>query len=222
MQSKTDGLIAGVADVIICFSSTLHKLLESLMTGAAVPIVHIADPTGATMKEVALKKVALFGTLPIMQMSYLKDRFRDHFGVEAIAPTEAEQRDIDRIVFDKLVKGKLTEASRARYLEIADRMRCKNDLDCLILRSTDIFFLIDQEDRPDFPMFNTVQLNCKAAVDFALSLTVPQAAVRAAESFYRSLDFAECIRQRPICYPAKYCAGPPAHCAKAGVYPCIE
>lgn len=84
-------------------------------------------------------------------------------------PTEKEQRDIDQIIFDELVKNKLKDTSKARYLEIADRMRREDGAEGLILGCTEIFLLIDQDDRPDFPMFNTARLHCEAAVDFALS-----------------------------------------------------
>ena len=169
MKQKIDGLVAGGADVILCVSNTLHKPLDDLMERVPVPMIHIADPTGAAMKTAGLKKVAIFGTKPVMEMSYLKDRFQQRFGIQVIAPSDAEQQDIDQIIFDELVKNTLNETSKARYLEIADRMRREDGAEGLILGCTEIFLLIDQEDRPDFPMFNTARLHCEAAVDFSLS-----------------------------------------------------
>lgn len=169
MKQKIDGLVAGGAEVILCVSNTLHKPLDDLMESVPVPMIHIADPTGAAMKAAGLKKVAIFGTKPVMEMSYLKDRFQQRFGIQVIAPSDAEQQDIDQIIFDELVKNTLNETSKARYLEIADRMRREDGAEGLILGCTEIFLLIDQEDRPDFPMFNTARLHCEAAVDFSLS-----------------------------------------------------
>ncbi|MEM6886954.1 MAG: amino acid racemase [Pseudomonadota bacterium] len=169
MKSKIDGLVAAGADVILCVSNTLHKPLEDLMDGAPVPMIHIADPTGMAVKAAGLGKVAIFGTKPVMNMAYLKERIQKRFGVRVIAPRGTEQLDIDQIIFDELVKNNLTLASKARFLEIADRMRCEEGAEGLILGCTEIFLLIDQHDRPDFPMFNTARLHCEAAVDFALS-----------------------------------------------------
>ncbi len=169
MKQKIDGLVAGGADVILCVSNTLHMPLDDLMESVPVPLIHIADPTGAAMKAAGLKKVAIFGTKPVMEMSYLKDRFQKRFGIQVIAPSDAEQQDIDQIIFNELVKNTLNETSKARYLEIADRMRREEGAEGLILGCTEIFLLVDQEDRPDFPMFNTARLHCEAAVDFALS-----------------------------------------------------
>jgi len=170
MQSKVDALVAGGADVVLCVSNTLHKPLEGLMKSVPIPMIHIADPTGDAIKAKGLTKVAIFGTRPVMEMDYLKARFRDRFGIETVAPVADEQNDIDRIIFDELVKGQLTAASKARYLDIALRMRRDHGVQGLILGCTEIFLLIDQDDAPDFPMFNTAKLHCDAAVDFALEL----------------------------------------------------
>ena len=168
MQGKVDALVAGGADVVLCVSNTLHRPLERLMADAPIPMIHIADPTGAAIVERGLKKVALFGTRPVMQLDYLKKRYLERYGIAAIAPTDSEQQEIDRIIFDELVKDKLRAESRARYLEIAERMRLESGAEGLILGCTEIFLLIDQHHMPQFPMFNTAKLHCDAAVKFAL------------------------------------------------------
>ncbi|MDQ2852196.1 MAG: amino acid racemase, partial [Actinomycetota bacterium] len=154
---------------VLCVSNTLHKPLEDVMGEVAIPMIHIADPTGHAIVDAGLKRVALFGTRPVMQMAYLKDRYRSAFDIETITPTDEEQEDIDRIIFDELVKGVLTKRSKDRYIQIADRMRREDSAEGLILGCTEIFLLINQSDIPDFPMFNTAKLHCDAAVDFALS-----------------------------------------------------
>jgi aspartate racemase len=168
MRGKIDNLVAGGADVLLCVSNTLHKPLLDLMSEVEIPLIHIADPTGQAIRDAGLKKVALFGTRPVMQMDYLRDRYRDEFEIETIAPTDSEQEDIDRIIFDELVKGVQTKRAKARYIKIAERMCREDGVEGLILGCTEIFLLIDQSDMPDLPMFNTAKLHCDAAVKFAL------------------------------------------------------
>lgn len=168
MRRKVEGLVAGGADIILCVSNTLHKPLEAIMADAPVPLLHIADPTGQAIRDVGLNRVALFGTRPVMRLDYLKARWHDRFGIEIITPTDAEQEEIDRIIFDELVKGDFRDTSRRRYVEIAERMRADAQVEGLILGCTEIFLLIDQPDMPGFPMFNTASLHCEAAVRFAL------------------------------------------------------
>lgn len=169
MRGKVDGLIAGGADVILCVSNTLHKPLEDIAADIAAPLIHIADPTGEAITAAGLRRVGLFGTLPVTQMDYLKDRFRAKFGIEVVSPAPDEQQEIDRVIFNELVKGEISAGSRRRYIEIAERMRREDRLEGLILGCTEIFLLVDQPDMPDFPMFNTARLHCDAAVRFALA-----------------------------------------------------
>jgi aspartate racemase len=68
------------------------------------------------------------------------------------------------------VRGVLRPESKQAYLNIVDRMRTAG-AEGVILGCTEIFLLISQPDRPDFPMFNTTSLHVEAAVDFALRET---------------------------------------------------
>lgn len=168
MTGKVEALVKGGADMILGVSNTLHKPLEPIMAGMPIPLLHIATPTGEAMQKAGITRAALFGTKPVMETDYMKDRWLADFGITVVSPTEEEQVDIDRIIFDELVKGVFQETSRQRYLEIAARMRREDGAEGLILGCTEIFLLIDQPHMPDFPMFNTAKLHCEAAVEMAL------------------------------------------------------
>lgn len=163
----------GPGDLLVIGPETLHAAATVDDAGWHYQSIYlqmeqIAEATGQAIRDAGLNRVALFGTRPVMQLDYLKTRWGDRFGIETITPTDAEQEEIDRIIFDELVKGDFRDASRRRYIEIAERMRADEQVEGLILGCTEIFLLIDQPDMPDFPMFNTASLHCDAAVRFAL------------------------------------------------------
>lgn len=168
MDDKVKMLVLGGADLILCVSNTLHRHIEPIVSQYDVPFIHIADPTGAAIQHSGLKRIALFGTRPTMEMDYLKSHYQDKYDLEIVVPNESERTDIDSIIFEELVKFKVSESSRARYLEIADRLVGEEGAEGLILGCTEIFLLLQQEHRPSLPMFNTTQLHCDAAVSFAL------------------------------------------------------
>jgi len=168
MDGKVRMLVQGGADLVICVSNTLHRHIEPIMSQYDVPFIHIADPTGTAIKRSGLKRIALFGTRPTMEMDYLKSHYQDNYGLEIVVPNESERVDIDRIIFEELVKFKVSESSRTRYLEIADRLVAAEGAEGLILGCTEIFLLLQQQHRPQLPMFNTTQLHCDAAASFAL------------------------------------------------------
>jgi aspartate racemase len=168
MSKHIDRLIAGGADVILCVSNTLHKPLVSIMKSRETPFIHIADPTGTAIQSRGLKRAILLGTAPVMQQPYLKEYYESHFGIEIIVPSYEEQQDIDTIIFNELVKFDIRETSRKRYVEIVDRLVRDEAAEAAILGCTEIFMLLRQIDCPNTPLFDTAQLHCRAAVDFAL------------------------------------------------------
>ena len=166
LASKAHGLERAGAELLICVSNTMHRVADAFTAGLNIPFLHIADPTGMSIRAAGLTRVAILGTKPVMSAGYLKDRYAERFGIEVIAPTDAEQALIDRIIFNELVRRDLRQESKSAYLEIIDRLRGRG-AEGVILGCTEIFLLVSQEDRPDFPMFDTTALHVGHAVDAA-------------------------------------------------------
>jgi aspartate racemase len=172
LAHKARGLEQAGADFIICVSNTMHRVADAFTAELSIPLLHIVDPTGAAIQAAGLTRIAILGTKPVMSASYLQERYSKRFGIQVIAPDEADQNAIDRIIFDELVRGELRVESKAIYLEIIDRMRSAG-AEGVILGCTEIFLLVSQEDRPDFPMFDTTELHVRRAVEIALGDTGP-------------------------------------------------
>lgn len=170
MENHVDRLIAGGADLILCVSNTLHRSLEPIITNRDVPFIHIADPTGEAINDCGLRKIILLGTKPVMRLSYLKEHYAEHFGLEIVTPSDDEQEEVDRIIFDELVKFDIRESSRQTYVKIVEGLVKEQQAEGVILGCTEIFLLLRQGDIPHIPVFNTTQLHCHAAVNFALAL----------------------------------------------------
>lgn len=170
MDGKVESLVTGGADVLICVSNTLHAPLERIVANYDIPLIHIADPTGAAVRDAGLTRVALFGTRPVMDMAYLRDHYRDRFGIEIVTPTEIEKTEIDRIIFDEMAKTDISDSSREMCLSVARRLAREEGAQGLILGCAEVFFIIKQEHAPDLPMFNTAELHCEAAVRAAFGV----------------------------------------------------
>jgi len=155
------------AGFLICVSNTLHRTADIFTARLSIPFLHIADPTGEAIRAAGLSRVALLGTKPVMSTDFLKKRYRDKFGIEAVAPDPEEQDLVDRIIFDELCRGSFRPESKAAYLAVIDRMHASG-AQGVILGCTEIPLLIAQQDRPALPMFNTTELHVEAAVRLAL------------------------------------------------------
>jgi aspartate racemase len=169
LDKKVTGLVASGADVLMCASTTLHAPLEAIAANHDVPLIHIADPTGAAVRAAGLTRVALFGPRPVMEMDDLRDRYRTAFGIEIVVPNKEERAEIDRVIVDELIPSDIRDASRNAYLGIARRLVAEEGAQGLILGCAEIFLLLRQGDAPDIPMFDATQLQCEAAVATALA-----------------------------------------------------
>ncbi|MEP3654417.1 MAG: amino acid racemase [Litorimonas sp.] len=155
------------ADIVICGSNTLHQRVASLMETRPQTFLHIADPTIHAMKRAGVSHAALFGTKPVMSAAYMVDYY-GAAGIKISVPTETEQTDIDRIIFDELCSFNFRPESRQRYVEIARRLSHEKGIQGVILGCTEIEGLVKPDDLPELPLFDTMDLLCKAAVSNVL------------------------------------------------------
>lgn len=168
LDDKAKGLELGGADMLICVSNTMHCVLDNIDSVLNIPFIHISDPTGEAIQRAGFTTVGLLGTKPVMQASFIKDRFKQKFDIDVISPEEGDQVVVDSIIFDELVKGQIKQSSKHRYINICRGLSAKG-AQAIILGCTEIFLLLKPEDLPDIPLFNTTELHAKAAVEFALS-----------------------------------------------------
>jgi len=168
LVEKVEGLERAGADVILCVSNTMHRVVEPIMSGRSTPFIHIADPAAAAIRKAGLRRVGLLGTMPVMQSEELRQRYRLRFGIEIVAPSDPDKEVVDRIIFDELVRRDLRDDSKRQYLRIIEALQALG-AQGVILGCTEIFLLISQDDLPGFPVFDTTELHVEATVAFALT-----------------------------------------------------
>lgn len=166
LSDKVDRLERAGADLVICVSNTMHRVVEPIMAERNIPFIHITDPTGAAIRKAKIAQAGLLGTMPVMNSIELRDRYRDKFGVEIIVSPEKDREIVDSIIFNELVRGELRKKSKQEYLRIINSLR-KGGAEAVILGCTEICLLISQGDLPDLPVFDTTELHVRAAVDMA-------------------------------------------------------
>ena len=167
LVARARGLEAAGAEILICSANTLHRVADRIASAVRIPFLHIVDPTAAAIRAAGLVRVGLLGTRPVMATDYLKRRYLERYGIEIVVPDADGQHEVDHIIFDELCRGRFLPESKARYLEIVDRLRGQG-AEGIILGCTEIPLLIGPADRPDVPMFDTAALHVEAAIDLAL------------------------------------------------------
>lgn len=157
---------AGAEGLLLC-TNTMHKVAPTIEARCALPLLHIADATGAAIRDMGLRRVALLGTRFTMREDFYRERLHERFGLTVDVPDETTQAAIDRVIFDELCLGRIEEDSRALY-----RKACADLLDrgCegVILGCTEIGLLLQPEHVPA-PLFDTAALHVDAALAWALA-----------------------------------------------------
>ena len=151
------------ADCLILCANTMHQYVERLDEDIKLPIIHIADATAVEIKKQNLSTIGLLGTKFTMEMDFYLKRLRDA-GIKSIVPEKPERLFIHSAIMEEFLKEIFTQATKKKFLEIINDLE-KKGAQGIVLGCTEIPLLIKQEDT-HLPVFNTLQIHAKAAVDF--------------------------------------------------------
>ena len=152
-------------DCILLCANTLHQYVEDLEKETGLKVVHIADATAKEIRKNNISRIGLLGTRLTMEMDFYKKRL-GQLGVESLVPAKTEREFIHNAIMNELLKEEFKEETKAGFLKIISDLE-KNGAQGIVLGCTEIPLLIKQKDT-HLPVFNTLEIHAKAAVDFAL------------------------------------------------------
>ncbi len=154
------------ADVLLICTNTMHRCAPDIEAATGIPLMHIADPTGAAIRAAGITRVGLLGTRFTMEQDFYRARLADHHALDVIVPDDADRATVHRIIYDELVAGPIEPASRAAYRAVIERL-AERGAQAIVLGCTEIMLLIGPEDSP-VPLFDTTALHSRAAVAHAV------------------------------------------------------
>ena len=156
---------AGADGLLIC-TNTMHRMADAVQAAVGIPLLHIADATGAALKAADCLRPALLGTRFTMEQDFYRGRLRDRFGLDVRVPDAAGRSVVNRVIYDELCRGVIRPDSRRNYLDIVEAMRAEG-ADSVIFGCTEVGLLISPADL-DAPAFDTTRIHAERAIDFAL------------------------------------------------------
>lgn len=161
------GLERAGAELMLICANTIHKVAQRVMDGVTVPLVHIADATAERVKAAGVHKVALLGTRWTMEQDFYRGHLERQHGLTVMVPGLAEREEVNRVIYEELVQGRIVDASRSRYVAIIDEL-AQAGAEGVIAGCTEIGLLVGQHD-VRVPFFDTTEIHARAAVDRALA-----------------------------------------------------
>ena len=102
----------GGADFILICTNTMHRMADEVQAAIAIPLPPIADPTAERIRTAGYQRVGLLGTAFTMEQDFYKGRLSIRHGLDVIVPDEPDRQVVHRVIYDELVQGHVSPASR--------------------------------------------------------------------------------------------------------------
>jgi aspartate racemase len=156
---------AGAECLLLC-ANTLHQYVDELLPYIQIPIIHIAEETASHINRDGIRKVGLLGTRPTMEADFYRAKLVGA-GIETLTPEKADRDFIHQTIMGELLKNIIKPESKARFLRIVDNLH-NIGAEAIILGCTEIPLIVKPEDTT-IKLYNTLEIHCRAAVNYALS-----------------------------------------------------
>jgi aspartate racemase len=161
------GLERAGAELLLICANTMHKVADQTMRGVGIPLLHIVDVAGERARAANVRRVALLGTRYVMEQDFYRRRLAERHGLEVIVPGPADRQEVNRVIFEELVLGRIEPRSKARYVAIMEAL-IGAGAQAVIAGCTEISMLVGQAD-VQVPLLDTTELHARAAVEWALA-----------------------------------------------------
>jgi aspartate racemase len=168
MADAAVSLARAGADFIVMCCNTMHCATPVIERAVEVPFLHIADPLGHAIQQAGLARVALLGSRHTMaQDGIIRGRLRERYDVSVIVPDGDDFIEVDRVIYEELVRGCFLEGSRTAYRTIIAKLVARG-AEGVILGCTELPLLVTSADAT-VPLFDTTTLHALAAAERALA-----------------------------------------------------
>ena len=151
----------GGAQLLVICTNTMHKVADAVEAASGLPLLHIADPTGAAIRAAGLGRIGLLGTRFTMEQDFYRQRLIERHGLDVIVPDPAGRELVHRVIYEELCLGRIRDESRQAYRDVIAGLVARG-AQGVILGCTEIGLLIGAGD-VEIPLFDTTALHARAA-----------------------------------------------------------
>ncbi|WP_144718209.1 aspartate/glutamate racemase family protein [Agrococcus jejuensis] len=166
LAAEARRLEAAGADRIAICTNLMHKVAPAVEAAIAVPLEHIGDAVATAAIDRGITTLGVLGTDWVMREPFYAERLARH-GVAAVMPGADDRAVVDRIIWDELTRGIVTEASRAAYLAVVERL-VADGADGIVLACTEIQLLLGDADVA-VPVIDSMAAHAESIAQHALA-----------------------------------------------------
>jgi aspartate racemase len=139
-------LESGGAEVLGISANTMHMNYDDVRRAVSIPVVDVRDAVAARVRALGHESISLLGTKYLAESDFYSSAL-EREGIRVIKPTPEQSEELQRIIYEELTQGVVTESSRGRFMEIADGCRTRGG-DVVGLCCTEFGLLVDESNAP--------------------------------------------------------------------------
>src|SRR5947209_15324128 len=104
MLRSAEALKKTGADFVITPDNTIHEALPHVLPRSPLPWLHIAEEVGKEAQRQRYKRLGLTGTRYLVNGPVYPEKLKQ-MDIEYVLPSRDQQKNINNIIFDELVRG---------------------------------------------------------------------------------------------------------------------
>jgi aspartate racemase len=168
MLSSAETLANAGADFFICPDNTIHQALPLIQARLLRPFLHIAEVVAEEAARRGFSCIGLLGTRYLVESEVYPQALAAH-GLKYVRPEPAEREEINRIIFDELVRGVFNPGGIEYHQRVISRLK-ETGCDAVVLGCTEIPLILNDANSP-LPTLDSTRLLARAALNRAIPVT---------------------------------------------------
>jgi aspartate racemase len=149
------------ADFLICPDNTIHQALSHVEPRSPLPWLHIAEVVAAEAAGRGFRCLGLSGTRWLVESEVYPEKLSAR-GLRHLRPDAAEREEINRIILEELVYGKIKPEALIYFQRTFGRMK-EAGCDAVVLGCTEIPLIVNDSNSP-LPTLDSTRLLARAAL----------------------------------------------------------
>ena len=167
LGSAGAGLKRAGAEALLIATNTMHLVATEVERAAGLPVLHIVDATAEALRAAGVKRAGLLATRFTMEQGFYRERMKTRFGIDVVTPDEAGRVEVHRLIYEELCRGRFEPASR-EVLRTQIAALAGRGAQAAILGCTELGLLLPAGSDAALPLFDSTDLQARAAVDWML------------------------------------------------------
>jgi aspartate racemase len=150
------------AKFVICPDNTVHQAMDTIEAESPIPWLHIAEVVAQEALRVSAKRVRVLGTRYLMEGPVYPEKLHA-VGLQWCVPRREDRDVINRIIFQELVFGRVTNDARRELRRIINELHVAEACDTVVLGCTELPLAVTRE-ISELPMLDSTRLLARAAI----------------------------------------------------------